>query len=774
VIEDGAIVAYGVRGSAMRRALAILLATCLLAAGPWILTAVGESARDARPSAPLELARTWPDLPDGVFFSQPSDVAVAPDGTLYVCDTYNNRVVRLSAEDTLLGTIGLYGTGRGQFNNPRSVAVGVDGALYVADVAENGYRIQKFSSTGTFLLTWRLPAGISSIDLAADSGTVYVVHGATGEVRKYSLDGTYVGLLEDKSLSVTYRPINGPLEIAASSGSVWVRCSTGGGDISKWTSAGRFLYSFSDTYQTVDPSRPASSTAGLPLTMDHRIAVDRTGRLCLVDPSGNVYMPYEGVPPGAKSTRYLVRRGPMRLSLMRAGIPAERFSSVALSPDGSLYAVPKEYDAVIRSPKGFLSVYTLGAAGTSSGRFWRPRDTAVGPDGSLLVLDTGNNRVQRFDAQGLFKGSFGTSSTVAGAVRVTCDTSGSAYVLAQSKGKDDQRYICFDSGGRFVSQTRIDLNRATVSCIAVGPDGAVYIGGDFLKPGSSAYIGFIARYENGILVRRLEDPRIGSYAPADMAIGPDGALYYASVIPYFGLGSLFRVDGKTGLALPGSLSLDSHSIRSTFSLDIAQDGAVFILGSDIRTGAENLYKFSPFGSVGGSSLVSTSTDSSTSSVEGLALGKDGAVFVADRARNRVRKYVPWWYTRLEGLSSPASVTVNRTFTVTGSVTPTHAVGAAPVRVQTQLWNSSRRSWSAGRSFNATITSSTGTKSTYTAKISLSGSLYSTVTWRIRAVHGAGDLDGTTRYTDWRTVEASPAFVRKLPVIIKPPIVVIRR
>jgi len=47
---------------------------------------------------------------------------------------------------------GTEGTGDGQFNMPMDIAVDSSGNVYVADW--NNHRIQKFSSSGTFLATW--------------------------------------------------------------------------------------------------------------------------------------------------------------------------------------------------------------------------------------------------------------------------------------------------------------------------------------------------------------------------------------------------------------------------------------------------------------------------------------------------------------------------------------------------------------------------------------------------------------------------------------------
>ena len=50
------------------------------------------------------------------------------------------------------GKWGSEGSGNGQFDNPGGIAVATNGNVYVADT--NNYRIQYFTSTGSFLGKW--------------------------------------------------------------------------------------------------------------------------------------------------------------------------------------------------------------------------------------------------------------------------------------------------------------------------------------------------------------------------------------------------------------------------------------------------------------------------------------------------------------------------------------------------------------------------------------------------------------------------------------------
>ncbi len=91
--------------------------------------------------------------PPGVPFNLPTDLAVAPDGCLFVSDGYgNSKVHKYSAEGVLLYSWGEPGTGPGQFNLVHSVWVDSDYQVYICDRENN--RIQIFDGDGRYLKEW--------------------------------------------------------------------------------------------------------------------------------------------------------------------------------------------------------------------------------------------------------------------------------------------------------------------------------------------------------------------------------------------------------------------------------------------------------------------------------------------------------------------------------------------------------------------------------------------------------------------------------------------
>jgi sugar lactone lactonase YvrE len=103
---------------------------------------------------------------DETHFNAPSDVAVAPNGDIFVADGHgdktNARIVKFSKDGKFIKAWGKEGNGPGEFNVPHGLAFDAAGRLFVADRANN--RIQIFDQDGKLLDTWKQfgrPSGIT-------------------------------------------------------------------------------------------------------------------------------------------------------------------------------------------------------------------------------------------------------------------------------------------------------------------------------------------------------------------------------------------------------------------------------------------------------------------------------------------------------------------------------------------------------------------------------------------------------------------------------------
>jgi DNA-binding beta-propeller fold protein YncE len=143
----------------------------MAASGLWIAAASpAPAARPAAARAPTSIlffqfdksGKLLKSFGAGLFVS-PHKLSVDKDGNLWLADNGGNQVFKLSPEGKILLTLGqkgVAGTGLDQFDAPTDVAVAPNGDVFVADghngggTATGNARIMKFDKNGKFLKTW--------------------------------------------------------------------------------------------------------------------------------------------------------------------------------------------------------------------------------------------------------------------------------------------------------------------------------------------------------------------------------------------------------------------------------------------------------------------------------------------------------------------------------------------------------------------------------------------------------------------------------------------
>jgi sugar lactone lactonase YvrE len=107
-------------------------------------------------------------------FDQPTDVAVAANGDIFVTEGHlqgNNRVSKFSKDGKFIRMWGKKGSGPGEFNAPHTIAIDSQGRLFVGDRSNN--RIQIFDQDGKYIDIWMQFGRPSGIFIDKDD-TMYV------------------------------------------------------------------------------------------------------------------------------------------------------------------------------------------------------------------------------------------------------------------------------------------------------------------------------------------------------------------------------------------------------------------------------------------------------------------------------------------------------------------------------------------------------------------------------------------------------------------------
>jgi DNA-binding beta-propeller fold protein YncE/4-amino-4-deoxy-L-arabinose transferase-like glycosyltransferase len=291
----------------------------------------------------LEAAAIWGVLgQEPGSFQRPRVSAVAPDGSVYIADTGNNRIEHFGANGALINAWGSFsGPDAGQapagtFNEPWGIAVGSDGSVYVADTWN--FRIQKFAPDGTFLAVWGSSTnegngyqfyGPRAIAVDAQD-RVFVADTGNKRIVYFDADGSYLG--EFGSLGFNPGQFDEPVGLGfGPDGRLYV-ADTWNRRIQVFTEIdGAFQY----TNEWQIDGWEGQSTDTKPY-----LAVSSDGRVWVTDP-GNARV------------------------------------------------------LVFDSEGNFL--FTFGAFGTDSASFALPTGIAAGPDGRIYIVDTDNNRVMVYE-----------------------------------------------------------------------------------------------------------------------------------------------------------------------------------------------------------------------------------------------------------------------------------------------------------------------------------------------------------------------------------------
>jgi DNA-binding beta-propeller fold protein YncE len=88
-------------------------------------------------------------------FRNPEGIAINRNGNVVVADTGNHRIQVLNQTGEMILAFGSQGSGNGQFNRPVAVALDDDDNIHVVDQGNN--RVQRFSSDGQFLEAFGQP-----------------------------------------------------------------------------------------------------------------------------------------------------------------------------------------------------------------------------------------------------------------------------------------------------------------------------------------------------------------------------------------------------------------------------------------------------------------------------------------------------------------------------------------------------------------------------------------------------------------------------------------
>ena len=211
--------------------------------------------------------------------------------------------------------------------------------------------------------------------------------------------------------------------------------------------------------------------------MPHGLAVDRRDNIWLTDVGLHQVFKFD-------------HSGKLLLSVGERGVPGpdgshfNRPTDVATADDGSFYVSDGYLNSRVAafSPEGRF-LFEWGTKGGGPGQFNVPHGIALDSSGRVYVADRGNARLQVFDKKGKYITEW-KGKEVGSPWAVRAATDGHIYVVdggeQPSAPPDRARVLQVEPGGRVIDSFgrfgNYDGQFVWPHCIAVGKDGAVYVG----------------------------------------------------------------------------------------------------------------------------------------------------------------------------------------------------------------------------------------------------------------------------------------------------------
>lgn len=127
---------------------------------------------------------------------QPSDLAVGPEGNIYIVDGVNNIIRVVDSSGRWKFAFGERGTGKGQFHHPLGIDISKNGKVFIADTGN--HRVQVFDLKGNFLSMFTVKSGQKErpsdpVDVLSSpiKNYLYISDNDNHKIKVYSQDGAF-------------------------------------------------------------------------------------------------------------------------------------------------------------------------------------------------------------------------------------------------------------------------------------------------------------------------------------------------------------------------------------------------------------------------------------------------------------------------------------------------------------------------------------------------------------------------------------------------------
>ncbi|HTG68030.1 MAG TPA: NHL repeat-containing protein [Candidatus Udaeobacter sp.] len=295
-------------------------------------------------------------------FNAPEDIFLADDGTIYVVDTGNSRIVHLDTDHKVLNIIG-DAEGDGMLNEPKGVYVKQDGTVFVADTKNQ--RIAIFDKKGKFVKQYGKPESPLLGATFSYSPSKLLV-----DKRNYMFvvsDGNTQGLIQIDP-NGQFKGFYGANHVGFSWSRLFVKLVATDEQKAKLS-----------VVKPLEFSNAVQDAEGFIYTTTLGTEMNQLKRLS---------------PVGVDTLNIVPKRYGGRFDAGPFEVPS--FLDLAVDKDGVITALDLQSSKVYQYDKLGNFLFVFGGLGDQNGLFVTPSSLAQSQDGTVYVVDKGRNRIDLF------------------------------------------------------------------------------------------------------------------------------------------------------------------------------------------------------------------------------------------------------------------------------------------------------------------------------------------------------------------------------------------
>jgi uncharacterized protein YjiK len=383
--------------------------------------------------------RMWPELQQPWYFFSAAGIASDQNNNIYVADSHNDRIQKLSPSGEFITKWGKFGNGDGEFVYPAGLTVDADGYVYVVDTGN--CRIQKLTSDGEFIAKWGSegsgdgefrfegyngePQEQGNHGIAIDSsGNIYVVDTSNHRVQKFTSDGEFIAKWGSEGSGDG--ELNYPLGLAIDDDDNVYVVDSDNFRVQKFDSNGTFITKWGSK-----GSEDGQFGALLDVQGPQGIEIDKSGDVYVVDYGNNRIQKFTPEGTFIKS-----------ITIYAYDLVITETEYMYIIDGHSIFKFTTEGEHIT----------TWSSAGNNDGEFQDPSGISADSNGNIYAADVVNVRIQKFTSEGEFISKWGSRGSGDGQFDcprgITIDASGFVYVVDEY----NYRVQKFDSNGNFVTK----------------------------------------------------------------------------------------------------------------------------------------------------------------------------------------------------------------------------------------------------------------------------------------------------------------------------------